>query len=225
MVKKDTKSRQTIQVYRYSDGSGYNRASNAPLKNHNIRRKIPYVRHILFLVSLVLIIIFAITYISNTQNSSTSILITNTNISSGKYCKSNIYSKLIIVSINRRHLWACNESSLAYDSTIITGNENLSSDATPIGNYKIYNKLTSQDLIGSNSNTSWNDHVNYWLPFLQNQYGEYGFHDATWRNSNEFGNVSPYTSQASHGCIELPLTTAAWIYNWASIDTNISIIN
>ena len=179
MVKKNTKSRQTIQVYRYSDGSGYNRASNAPLKDHNIRRKIPYVRHILFLVSLVLIIIFAITYISNIQNTSTSILITNTNISS---------------------------------------------DATPIGNYKIYNKLISQDLIGSNSTTSWNDHVNYWLPFLQNQYGEYGFHDATWRNSNEFGNVSPYTSQASHGCIELPLTTAAWIYNWASIDTNISII-
>ncbi|MGH7194071.1 MAG: L,D-transpeptidase family protein, partial [Candidatus Saccharimonadales bacterium] len=51
----------------------------------------------------------------------------------------------------------------------------------------------------------------------------YGFHDATWRPNSEFGKVSPDSSNASHGCVELPLSTAAWLYGWAGIGTTVRI--
>jgi lipoprotein-anchoring transpeptidase ErfK/SrfK len=66
------------------------------------------------------------------------------------------------------------------------------------------------------------------MPFLDNGYGEYGFHDATWRTAAQFGNVniySPYTDpvHGSHGCVELPLATAAWLYGWDHVGTTVTV--
>jgi lipoprotein-anchoring transpeptidase ErfK/SrfK len=138
-------------------------------------------------------------------------------------CASNTLSQLILVSIGQRHLWACNQTTVAYDSAVITGMENLPADLTPVGTYHIYGKQTNLTLSGSDSTGSWNDPVSYWMPFLNNQYGAYGFHDATWRPADAFGNVSPDSSDASHGCVELPLATASWIYNWSVIGTTVTI--
>lgn len=140
-------------------------------------------------------------------------------------CADNTADKLIIVSISGRHLWACADSSQRYDSAVVTGQENLAADLTPTGTYQIYGKQTNLYLTGSDSTGSWNDYVYYWMPFLHNQYGTYGFHDATWRNNTEFGNIDPYSSQGSHGCVELPLATAKWLYNWAQNGTTVSIVS
>jgi lipoprotein-anchoring transpeptidase ErfK/SrfK len=61
------------------------------------------------------------------------------------------------------------------------------------------------------------------MPFLDNQYGTYGFHDATWRKASEFGNISPTSQEASHGCIELPLASQKWLYNWAPVGTTVTV--
>jgi lipoprotein-anchoring transpeptidase ErfK/SrfK len=138
-------------------------------------------------------------------------------------CASNTISQLIVVSISQRHLWACDNATEVYNTAVITGNTNLAADLTPLGTYKIYTKLTNQDLKGCDSTGCWNDPVSYWLPFLENQYGTYGLHDATWRSPNDFGNISPSSSQASHGCVELPLSAGAWIYKWSNIGTTVII--
>lgn len=138
-------------------------------------------------------------------------------------CAANTIAQNIIVSISKRHLWACASTTQAYDSAVVTGMENLPADLTPTGTYHIYGKQTDLNLKGSDSTGSWNDHVYYWMPFLDNQYGAYGFHDATWRAPNDFGNISPYSTNASHGCVELPLATAKWLYNWAPIGTQVTI--
>lgn len=138
-------------------------------------------------------------------------------------CAGNNLNQLVLVSISKRHLWACDYSTVAYSSPVITGMEYLAADLTPTGTYHIYAKETNVYLIGQDSTGSWDDFVHYWMPFLDNQYGAYGFHDATWRPSNAFGNVSPYSSNASHGCVECPLATAAWLYNWTQIGTTVSI--
>lgn len=138
-------------------------------------------------------------------------------------CTSNTVAQNIIVSISKRHLWACAATTQAYDSAVVTGMENLPADLTPTGIYHIYGKQTDLNLKGSDSTGSWNDHVYYWMPFLDNQYGAYGFHDATWRAPNDFGNIDPYSTNASHGCVELPLATAKWLYNWAPIGTQVTI--
>ncbi|HEX3568197.1 MAG TPA: L,D-transpeptidase [Candidatus Saccharimonadales bacterium] len=138
-------------------------------------------------------------------------------------CASNTLNKLALVSISQRHMWACEGTSQVYDSPVVTGMESLAADLTPPGTYHISSKQTNLDLKGSDSTGSWNDHVSYWMQFLYDQYGAYGFHDATWRSDSDFGNIDPNSSQASHGCVELPLATAAWLYNWAPVGTTVTI--
>ncbi len=138
-------------------------------------------------------------------------------------CNGNTLANLILVSISQRHLWACSYAVLSYNSAVVTGMENYPADLSPPGTYHIYAKETNLYLKGSDSTGSWNDFVHYWMPFLQNQYGVYGVHDATWRPANAFGNISPYSNNASHGCIETPLGTAQWLFNWAPIGTTVTI--
>ena len=138
-------------------------------------------------------------------------------------CAANSDAQTIIVSISQRHLWACASTTLQYDSAVITGMENLPADLTPVGTYHIYAKQTNLFLNGSDSTGSWHDYVYYWMPFLSNQYGVYGFHDATWRAAGDFGNIDPYSSNASHGCVEMPLATSKWLFNWAAVGATVTI--
>lgn len=138
-------------------------------------------------------------------------------------CSDNTLSKMVVVSIGQRHMWACAGSKAAYDSPVVTGMSAHASTITPTGTYHIYGKQTHLTLTGSDVTGSWSDPVSYWMPFLNNKYGAYGFHDATWRSNDEFGNISPDSSKASHGCVELPLATAKWLYGWVSIGTTVNI--
>jgi len=138
-------------------------------------------------------------------------------------CVGNTIAQNLIVSIGQRHMWACGGATQLYDNAVITGMENLPADLTPVGTYHIYAKTTNIVLRGSDSTGSWNDPVSYWLPFLDNQYGTYGFHDATWRKDSDFGAVSQYSSSASHGCVEMPLAAAKWLYNWATVGATVTI--
>jgi lipoprotein-anchoring transpeptidase ErfK/SrfK len=139
------------------------------------------------------------------------------------YCAGNTLDELIKVSISQRHLWACQEAQEVYDTPVVTGIEYLAADLTPAGTYHIYGKYTDTTLRGCDTTGCWNDYVNYWMPFLHNEYGSYGLHDATWRSPGDFGNISPDSSNASHGCVELPLGAAKWLYDWASIGTTVTV--
>lgn len=138
-------------------------------------------------------------------------------------CAGNSLANFIKVSISQRHLWACQGEKSVYDSPIVTGIDYLAADRTPVGTYHIYGKYTDLTLRGSDSTGSWSDPVSYWMPFLSNQYGQYGFHDATWRSDSDFGNIDPNSANASHGCVELPLATAKWLFDWAPVGTTLTI--
>jgi hypothetical protein len=139
------------------------------------------------------------------------------------YCAGNSQDKLLLVSISQRHMWACEQHKTVHDAPVITGMSAYAATVTPTGTYHIYGKQKDTILTGSDDAGSWRDPVSYWMPFLDNQHGTYGFHDATWRPDNEFGNVSPTASNASHGCVELPLSDAAWIYAWAPTGTTVTV--
>ncbi len=138
-------------------------------------------------------------------------------------CATNQLPKLVLVSISARHLWACSYQTMLYNSPVVTGMDYLAADLTPTGTFHIQGMRTDLYLKGSDSTGSWDDYVHYWMQFLYNQYGAYGLHDATWRPANAFGNISPNSSNASHGCVELPLATAAWLYNWVQLGTTVQI--
>lgn len=144
--------------------------------------------------------------------------------SSGEtHCAGNQQAKLVLVSISERHMWACEGAKSVYDSPVITGIASVAETETPTGTYKIYSKQRNVVLTGSDPTGSWNDNVQYWMPFLVNQYGVYGFHDASWRKDSEFGNVDPNGPNGSHGCVNLPTATAAWLYNWAPVGTVVTV--
>lgn len=138
-------------------------------------------------------------------------------------CEGNELDKLIIISIDKRKMWACEKAKSAYSVFVITGLKDHLETETPHGTYKIYAKTTNTTLTGSDSRGAWSYPVYYWMPFLDNQYGTYGFHDATWRSKSDFGKISPDSEDASHGCIELPLTASKWLYEWAPVGTTVTV--
>ena len=138
-------------------------------------------------------------------------------------CYNNKLAKELIVIISEQHLWACHYNQLIFNSPVVTGDEHFVADTTPIGTYKIYNKQTNINLTGSDEMGSWNVHVRYWMAFLSNQYGIFGIHDASWVPDHDFGLIKPDSLKASHGCIELPLSSVAWVYNWAPVGTTLLI--
>lgn len=141
------------------------------------------------------------------------------------HCAGNNLDKMVLVSISQRHMWACQGAETVHDSPVVTGIQYLAADLTPTGTYHIYGKQRDLTLTGSDTTGSWSDPVSYWMPFLRNQYGTYGFHDATWRANSDFGNISPDSADASHGCVELPLGSAQWLYDWAKVGTTVTIEN
>ncbi len=138
-------------------------------------------------------------------------------------CDGNELDKLVKISIEKRRLWACEKSVSVHSVSVITGLKNHPETETPHGTYKIYGKMTNTTLSGNDSRGAWKYPVYYWMPFLDNQYGTYGFHDATWRAISEFGSISPDSEKASHGCIELPLASSKWLYDWAPVGTTVKV--
>lgn len=83
--------------------------------------------------------------------------------------------------------------------------------ATPsiVGTYHINRKYETDRMRGSNADGSLYDTPDVpWVSYFQ---GGYALHGAPWRSS--FGYA------ASHGCINLPVSTAKWVFDWAPIGT------
>ncbi|MGQ4526746.1 L,D-transpeptidase family protein [Dermabacteraceae bacterium P13136] len=86
--------------------------------------------------------------------------------------------------------------------------------ATPTvtGTYSIYLKYDSQTMRGKNADGTSYETPD--VPWVSYWHRGYAFHGAPWRGS--FGYSG---EQGSHGCVNLPVSEAKWIYDWAPIGT------
>lgn len=110
------------------------------------------------------------------------------------------------VDLTNQHVYLFQDGTLIYETLCVSGNMSSTQRAqTPAGIFGLTYKTTDAVLRGS----TYAEHVSYWMPY----YGNYGMHDATWRD--EFGG-DIYMTQGSHGCVNLPLDAAAVIYNYVS---------
>lgn len=135
-------------------------------------------------------------------------------------CNSNNNGKLLLVSISQQHIWACDNQTLVKQSAVTTGKTEVVNgvdDATPTGSWHITSKATDLHLRGSDANGSWDDPVKYWIPFD----GDIGFHDSSWQTFS-YGS-SQYKTDGSHGCVHLPLDMMAWVYDWSSVGTAVTV--
>ena len=106
-----------------------------------------------------------------------------------------------------------NKTVTAYEgATVVHGPVSIVDGAaetpTVTGTYKVYLQYESQTMRGENADGS--PSVAEDVPWVSYFHSGYAFHGAGWRSS--FG------YSGSHGCVNMPVSEAQWIYNW--VDTN-----
>lgn len=121
------------------------------------------------------------------------------------------YGRYVEVNLTTQHLWAYQDHKLVFDTPITSGAAGAGFP-TVQGLFSIYSKEQNRYLNGRPLGYNYNVYVRYWMPF----YADYGLHDADWRS--EFGGPDYYYN-GSHGCVNMPVPSAAWLYGWADIGT------
>ncbi len=119
--------------------------------------------------------------------------------------------KHIVVDLSDQWLYAFVSDTLVFDAPVATGKDGFN---TPTGNFAVYAKLRSQTMSGTLGGES------YYVPDVPHVMyinGGVALHGAYWHN--QFGTGV----RLSHGCINLPLDSASWLYEWASMGTPVSV--
>ncbi|MDO4664657.1 MAG: L,D-transpeptidase family protein [Actinomycetaceae bacterium] len=85
--------------------------------------------------------------------------------------------------------------------------------ATPTitGTFRIQRKLISDTMKGD-------DYVTPNVPYAMYFSGGYALHGAPWRSSFGYAGAS-----GSHGCVNLPVGLAGWLYDWAPVGTTVKV--
>lgn len=126
-------------------------------------------------------------------------------------------SRYIEVNLSSQRLWAYQDKQVVLSSPITSGAAGAGL-GTATGLFAIYYKTTNTYLNGRPYGYNYNVFVKYWMPF----YKGYGLHDASWRSS--FGGAD-YFYGGSHGCVNLPEASAAFLYSWAEVGTPVWVHN
>jgi lipoprotein-anchoring transpeptidase ErfK/SrfK len=111
----------------------------------------------------------------------------------------------IDVNLSEQQIYAYEGNTLVNTFIVSTG---LPDTPTVTGEYRIYVKVPLQDMSGPG----------YYLtdvPWVMFFYEDYGLHGTYWHNN--FG------TPMSRGCVNLSVDDAAWLYNWASVGTPVSV--
>ena len=127
------------------------------------------------------------------------------------------WASYIDVDLAEQHAYYYDDNgNLLWESDIISGNVNISGRETPTGVYAITRKATNEKLYTyeegkekPNEST-----VAYWMPFIGNVYA---LHDAWWQPG--FGGTMYKDGYGSHGCVNLPSSAAAELYDMVEVGT------
>lgn len=85
---------------------------------------------------------------------------------------------------------------------------------TVTGTYHVYLKYEKQTMRGKNADgTSYETPDVPWVTYFT---GSYALHGAPWRSSFGWGGEG-----GSHGCVNMPVSAAKWIYDWSEIGTTV----
>jgi hypothetical protein len=116
----------------------------------------------------------------------------------------------IEVDLSSQYLIAWEGDVSIYETYVSTGREGFE---TPPGSYRILVKLEKQTMEGVLGGEYYNVPDVPWVQYFTN-FG-HAIHGAYWHNN--FGYVM------SHGCVNLPMDFAEWLYTWTSIGTRVEI--
>lgn len=119
--------------------------------------------------------------------------------------------KRIMVSIGQQMMWAMKGDQVVLNSYVSTGRAGFD---TPLGTYAILTKIPSQTMEGVIGGEYYNVPDVPWVMYFTN--GGHALHGTYWHSN--FG------TPMSHGCVNLPMDVAAWLYDWAPVGTPVLIV-
>ena len=119
--------------------------------------------------------------------------------------------KTIVVSISHQMLWVYKGDQVVLSSYVSTGRAGFD---TPVGSFAILSKLPSQTMEGVIGGEYYNVPDVPDVMYFTNE--GHALHGTYWHNN--FG------TPMSHGCVNLPMDVAAWLYDWAPVGTPVLII-
>lgn len=115
----------------------------------------------------------------------------------------------IEVDLSDQHMYYYQNGVDIFESDFVSGNMSYADRQTHAGIFTLYYKKSPDVLRGTmkaDGTYEYEANVQYWMPFD----GGIGFHDASWRGA--FGG-DIYLTDGSHGCINLPPSNAAVLYD------------
>lgn len=122
-----------------------------------------------------------------------------------------LWERRIEISLSTQWLTAYEGNLVVYRAPVATGRDGFN---TPPGNFAVYDKLTMQTMIGSAGGESWNVPNVPWVMYVV---GGVALHGTYWHNAFGTG------ARMSHGCINLGMDDAQWLYEWADIGVPVTI--
>lgn len=129
-----------------------------------------------------------------------------------RHAQAQIYTtdKLITVDTGKQRLYAWEGGQIQKEFPVSTG---MRYTPTVKGNFKIWLKNEKQNMKGS-----YPPYEPYFLkdvPYVMFFKGDYAIHGTYWHN--KFG------SRASHGCVNMRVDDAKWVYDWAPKGTQVMV--
>jgi lipoprotein-anchoring transpeptidase ErfK/SrfK len=122
--------------------------------------------------------------------------------------------KEIVVSLAAQRLWTYEGNTLVLTTLVSTGTAETPELATPIGQWQILTKLPVQTMTGTIDGQPYEVDDVPDVMYFTNQ--GHAFHGTYWHHN--FG------TPMSHGCINLPLDVAAWMYDWPPLGTPVTVL-
>jgi len=123
--------------------------------------------------------------------------------------------KEVVVSISQEYMWAYEDDVLVMQSYVSTGTAETPEVTTPTGYFSVLTKFPSQTMEGTISGQYYRVPDVPYVMYFDNL-GD-ALHGTYWHNN--FGHPM------SHGCVNLPMDVAAWMYDWAPVGTPVTVIS
>jgi lipoprotein-anchoring transpeptidase ErfK/SrfK len=120
----------------------------------------------------------------------------------------------VVVSLGAQRLWAYEGEAMVLTTLVSTGTAATPEVETPVGQWRISVKLPSETMEGvANGEPYRVEDVPYVMYFTDEGHALHG----TYWHSN-FG------TPMSHGCVNLPIDVAEWMFRWAPEGTGVTVI-
>lgn len=140
---------------------------------------------------------------------------TFTGLESARSANDDIGKTYVEVDLTNQHLWYYKDGKKAFECDIVSGQTTSKARTTLPGVYKVWQKHTNYRMKDTNSDgDSWDVTCSYWTRVA---IVGIGLHDSQWRGGYFGGNIYKYNG--SHGCINMPLNGAKYIYENVAMDT------